>query len=358
VPVDLNRWWAKTQLGANVRLRIYRKMSKMLSNGLPLLKVLEELEQRASDGGRKPGEPLAIVLSEWRLSVQGGRMLSQGMEGWVPHGEQMIIMAGEQSGRIEESLLAVASVVLSARKIRAAIVGGLAYPLVVLSMVLMYVYLFGTRVIPQFAQVANPEHWQGAARSLYLMSQFVQGWMWLLLLSLLLGLILVVWSMPRWNGSLRILVDRFPPYSTYRLMVGSGFLIAMSALQSSGMTIEKSLTRLAGAAAPWLQVRLEGALLGVRSGLNAGEALRNTGYQFPSREIIEDLCIYAEYKGFSDALRMLADEWMEEGVEKISAQMRMLNSIAIASLALVVGWLVTGFFGIQQEIAALTRRMH
>jgi len=132
----------------------------------------------------------------------------------------------------------------------------------------------------------------------------------------------------------------------------------MSALQSSGMTIEKSLSRLALAAAPWLQVRLEGALLGVRSGLNAGEALRNTGYVFPSREIIEDLCIYAEYKGFSEALRMLADEWMEEGVEKISAQMRMLNSIAIASLALVVGWLVTGFFGIQQEIAALTRSMH
>ena len=93
----------------------------------------------------------------------------------------------------------------------------------------------------------------------------------------------------------------------------------------------------------------------MRSGLNCGEALRNAGYAFPSREVIDDLCVYAEHKGFSEALKLLAAEWMEEGVETIALRMKVLNGFAIITLALVIAWLVTGFFGVQQEIAAMSR---
>jgi len=159
--------------------------------------------------------------------------------------------------------------------------------------------------------------------------------------------------MPLWRGDARVLADRFAPYSIYRLVVGSGFLMAFAALQSAGVTVEKSLLRLSGMSQPWLRERLDGALLGVRSGLNCGEALRNAGYAFPSREVIDDLCVYAEYKGFSEALKLLAAEWMEEGVESIAMRMKVLNGFAIITLALVIAWLVTGFFGIQQEIATM-----
>jgi hypothetical protein len=86
--------------------------------------------------------------------------------------------------------------------------------------------------------------------------------------------------------------------------------------------------------------------------------MRNAGYHFPSREIVEDLCVYAEYKGFGDALKTLADEWVETGVERVSLQMRVLNGLAIVLLALLLGLLITGFFGIQQEIAAMARSLH
>jgi hypothetical protein len=38
--------------------------------------------------------------------------------------------------------------------------------------------------------------------------------------------------------------------------------------------------------------------------------------------------------------------------------MKVLNGAAIVVLALSIGWLVSGFFGIQQEIAAMTRAIH
>lgn len=353
--IDLNRWWAKTQLTDSVRVNMYRKISKMLANGLPLLKILDELWNRASDDGRKPNEPMAIVLDDCRRTVQNGRMLSEGLEPWIPKTEQMIIMAGEQSGRLETVLLSIVDVVQAGKKIRSVVIGGVAYPIAILVLILAYVYIFGTKVIPEFTRMVDPTAWRGSAKSLYIMSTLVQDWM-PVVVAVLVGLFVTIFvSMPRWRGSVRVIFDNFAPYSIYRLMAGSSFLMAFSSLQLAGITVEKSLVRIASMADPWLRERIEGALLGVKSGLNCGEALKNAGYGFPSKEVINDLCIYAEYKGFAEALKTLADEWMEEGVEQISAQMKVLNGISIVVLAVVIGWLVTGFFGIQQEIAAMVR---
>ncbi|HEY0846343.1 MAG TPA: type II secretion system F family protein [Noviherbaspirillum sp.] len=355
---DLNRYWARLQFADAARLRLYRKIAKMLANGLPLLRILEELHQRASDGGSRPGDAMAVVIDEWRWAVQNGRMLAEGMDWWVPRSEQMIIMAGEQSGRLDEALIAVIDVVQSSRRIRSAVLGGLAYPTAVVFLIVLYVYLFGTHVIPQFGRIVNPEKWTGAAKSLHIMSGFVQQWMFLVVLAIVTLVVTIIWSMPRWRGKLRELLDRIPPYSIYRLMVGNSFLMSFSALQGAGIPVEKCLTRMAQGADPWLKERLIGALLGVKSGLNCGDALKNAGYGFPAPEIVDDLSVYAEYKGFSEALKTLAEEWMEDGVEKVSSQMRVLNGIAIVTLAVVICWLVVGFFGIQQEIAVMTKTVH
>lgn len=353
--LDFHRWWAKTQISESVRLRLYRKIAKMLANGLPLLRIVEELQERASNGGRKPNEPMAIMLDDCRRTILNGGTLSEGLARWVPKTERMIILAGEQSGRLENTLTAVIDVVQAGKKIKNVIIGGVTYPFAILTLIIVYIYLFGTKVIPQFAQIADPTLWHGAARSLYVMSGLVQDWMLYLVAALVALIAGVLASMPHWCGNLRVLADHIVPFSIYRLMVGSGFLMAFSALQFAGVTVEKSLIRLSDMSQPWLKERIDGALLGVKSGLNCGEAFRNTGYGFPSKELIDDLCVYAEYKGFPEALKTLADEWIEEGVEIISAHMKVLNGISIVTMAIVIGWLVTGFFGIQQEIAAMAR---
>jgi type II secretory pathway component PulF len=352
---QLDRAWARLTLTANVRLRVYRKIATMLANGLPLLRILDDLYLRASLQGQKPSQPLAIALSEWKRSVQNGRTLAEGMRDWVPRAEQLVILAAEQSGRLESGLGAVVDVVQAARRIRASIAGGAAYPVLLLAIVLTYVYLFGTVVVPEFARVSDPARWRGAGHALHLMSTWVRDWMPYLVLLLTAVAIAFFLSLPRWRGNTRLLADRLPPYSLYRMVQGSGFLFAFSALLSAGITVEKSLLRLCECADPWLRERLEGTLLGVKSGLNCGEALKNAGYGFPSREIVDDLCIHAEYRGFPEVLRMVADEWLEEGVAHVSRQMKVLNGFAIGLLALAIAFLVSGMFSIQQHVGSAAR---
>ncbi|UMR32276.1 type II secretion system F family protein [Massilia sp. MB5] len=350
---ELMRHWARPQFTANQRVRLYRKIAKMLAGGLPLLRILEELARRNT--GPDGNYALAMVLDDCRRTVQNGQLLSDGLAWWVPDTEQMIILAGEQSGRLEGGLTALIEVVQAGRKIRTEIISGLAYPLAVIAMIALYIWLFGAMVIPQFTKLADPTRWHGAALSLYKMSVWVQEWMLLTVAGAVALIAALLFSLPVWRGNVRVLLDRFAPFSIYRLIAGSGFLLAFAALQAAGVTVEKSLARLSLKAQPWLRERLDGALMGVRSGLNCGEALRHAGYGFPSPAIIDDLCVYAEYKGFSEALKLLAAEWMEEGVEAVALRMKVLNGFAIVTLALVIGWLVTGFFGIQQEIANATR---
>lgn len=355
--IDPERLFARLQFGDAARLRFYRKVAKMLGNGLPLLRILGELRERAcARGGQR--DAMVIICDDCRGMLQNGRMLSEALQPWIPDNEQMIILAGEQSGRLEHTLYVLIDVVLAGKRIRRVVAGGLAYPGALFGLTLTYIYVFGTQVVPQFALLVDPSRWQGAAASLYLMSQLVRQWTLPLLVLLAAAAALVVFALPRWRGSLRAVADRVAPFSIYRMLAGGTFLLAFSALQGAGISVEKSLVRLSDAANPWLRERLDGALMGIKSGLNCGEALRNAGYGFPSPEVIDDLCVYADYKGFTEALAMLAQEWMEEGVEAVTAQMKVLNGVAIAVLALVMGWLVTGFFGLQQEITALTRAVH
>jgi type II secretory pathway component PulF len=356
--IDLHRSWARWVFTEAVRLRVYRQIATMLTNGLPLVRVLDDLYQRASSRGRRPSEPLAIAMFEWKRAVQNGRMLSDGMAGWVPRAERLLVQAGEQSGRLEASLAAAADVVQTSRKIRGAVVGGAAYPLLVLVSIVGYIHLFATRVVPEFARLGDPSQWHGAARSLHLMSVWVQQWMPLAVMAALAGVGLIAFALPRWRGSSRLWVERLPPFSIYRLISGSSFLLAFAALLGAGITIEKALYRQCESAGPWLRERLEGALLGVKSGLNCGEALRNAGYGFPSPEIVDDLCVYSEYRGFPEVLQRLADEWMEEGVARISAQMKVANGLAIAALTGVIAWLAVGMFSIQEQVVSATRLMH
>ncbi|MDY0977760.1 type II secretion system F family protein [Massilia sp. CFBP9012] len=357
MPIDIERAFARLQFGDVPRLRFYRKVAKMLGNGLPLLRIIDELRERAAARGGKR-DAMVIICDDCRRMLQNGRMLSEALQPWIPQNEQMIILAGEQSGRLEHTLYVLIEVAQAGKKIRRVVVGGLAYPAALFGLTLAYVYVFGTQVVPQFAMLVDPAKWQGVAASLYWMSQAVRHWTLPVLAGLGALAALVVFSLPRWRGSLRALADRVAPWSIYRLLAGGSFLLAFSALQGAGISVEKSLMRLSDAASPWLRERLDGALMGVKSGLNCGEALRNAGYGFPSQEVIDDLCVYADYKGFTEALATLAQEWMEEGVEAIAGQMKVLNGLAILTLSLVMGWLVTGFFGLQQEITALTRAVH
>lgn len=355
---DFNSWFARTQLTESKRLKLFRKIAVMLRNGTRLEDVLSNLQMRATKNGKKPNEAMGVVLEHWLRGIRNGGKFSEAVDGWIPIPEQMLIMAGEEAGKLPEQLERLIEVVTASKAIKRAVVGGVFYPTVLLTVTFAYLMLFGVKVIPEFAKVVDPSKWGGMARSLYLMSNFVTAWgvtFALGVVAMIAGLIL---SLPVLTGRIRIVLDHVPPWSIYRLVVGSGFMLSLSALLMGGGRVQDALITLSKTSNRYLRERMEGFLLGVNSGLNPGEAMNASGYHFPSQEIVDDLAVYAEHTGsFSESLAIIAEEWLEDGVNQVATQMGLFKGMAIAVMTIVLMWITAGFFGIQQEITAVSRGM-
>ncbi|GAB5387230.1 MAG: type II secretion system F family protein [Alphaproteobacteria bacterium] len=345
-------WFAQKSVGTDVRLRIYKKLAGLIRNGVSLQVAMDVLWDQASQEGRKPKDPLAIAIDEWRRSYKDGHPFGQALEGWAPVSERMLIEAGESGSKLDEALDNVIKLATSSKKIKSALVGGLTYPLVLIIAIGAIMYIFGTKVIPAFGQVKDPDTWTGMGAYLAWLSHFAQNYLIFVFAGLIAFVVLFAITAPKWSGRLRSTFDKLPPWSLYRLVQGGGFLMATAALVNAGVAIPEVLRKLRKNANPWMRERIDACLREVNSGANLGEALHRTGHGFPDKEIVDDLRVYAQLSSFDESLAAVADEWIVEGVEKVDAQAKVLNTIALMLIGFTIISLVGGLFSIQQQITA------
>lgn len=48
------------------RLKIYRKIASLMANRFSLMNALDRLHDSVSNGGKNPGEPMAIAIASWQ----------------------------------------------------------------------------------------------------------------------------------------------------------------------------------------------------------------------------------------------------------------------------------------------------
>lgn len=350
---DLSYEFARFQFKTDAKRRqgLWRKLGKLLRDGIPIIQGLEELRKL-----RKPNAPIAVAIDDWVRGMNNGRKLSEVVLPWVNSEEAMLIMAGEQSGTLEDALDSVVKVAKAGAGIRSAMVSGLTYPVFLLFMAFGALYFFGYKIIPAFSKAASADAWHGMARTMIDTAGFIQNWLhWIVLAAV--GLVIAFFiALPRWNGSVRIVLDRHAPFSIYRIMQGSSWLIALSALVQAGMRIESAIEQLSKNASAWARVRGDAALKGLRAGRNLGDALERSGYEFPDREIISDIRLYATKSGFDEALRVIGDEWITESVERVKALMNVVFSVSLVLVGVVVMFIATGFGAMQMQLMEILQR--
>lgn len=340
----------KLQISDKARMAIYRKLMKFLRNGISLPKALDTLYLFASDDGRKPKAPQAQMLQAWRTKVRNGETLGRAINGWVPNQDVVVIASGENAGSTDVALQNAVFIKEGSKRIKSAIVGGLAYPTLLVMVVFAFLYIISSQVVPAFDSVVPKEQWTGNGATLATLADMVDLYMRPGIVAIVTSIVLLYFSLPRFTGKYRTKLDKYPPYSLYRLTMGSGFLLSMSGMISAGISVTKALRLMARDANPYYKERINGALKYVNEGKNLGEALYMSGFNFPDKEAVMDLRAYASLDGFDKTLSALGEQWMEDSVEKIKAQSAILKNGAFIFLGVVFGWLVMAIFSLQQQI--------
>ena len=90
----------------------------------------------------------------------------------------------------------------------------------------------------------------------------------------------------------------------------------------------------------------------IKNGDNLGEALSKTKLNFPDKDVVADLRIYAELDNFEEALDKLANDWLDESAEAVEAKASILNMGAMFAISGIIAWAVFGVFEMQDQITS------
>ncbi len=349
----IEEYYAKLviQFSNKTRLKLYRKIASLMKNRFSLMDALEMLHDGASNGGKNPGEPLAIAIAAWGRALNNGMTFSDALKGWAPDRERLMLSVGDVSD-LESALLNLIKVTEGSTKMIRPIIGAISYPAFLMMMAILIIYAIGVYMVPPMIDAAPTVVWRGMARDLVDLSAWIKD-NWLIAFSSLPIIMIIIYAtIGIWTGPIRVFFDKLPPWSLYKVFTGISWLLALSALVKGGTPVSTALRALRRDASKYLKERIDRTLIYVNNGDNLGQALAKTKLDFPDEEIIADLKIYSELDNFEEALDNLANEWLEESVYMIEQRASVLNMVALLAISGVIAWAVMGTFDMQDQITS------
>lgn len=340
------------RFSTNKRVAIWRKLVSLLKNDFTLVNALNRLQMTESHGGARPNEPFAICLREWERNLERGYSFSEATRGWIPTEETLLLTSSNMSSLIV-ALENVSRMVVANKRIGRAVFGAIAYPLLLLVLVFGIIIMVGIYLVPPLAEVAGENMvWTGGAASLIWLSEWA-GRYWKFIAFVFVLVIVFAWlSLPNWSGRLRTMFDKLPPWNIYKIRVSVGWMMSLAAMVSAGVSIPDAMRVIADNANNYLRNILDKTLRHIANGDNLGNALQNTGMDFPSEELIGDLAVYSDMNDFDENLNHIANEYLEESVRKIESLSDALNTVGILLISGVIAWVVLGTFQMQDQITA------
>lgn len=301
-----------------------------------MIDALDELHGIYSDDGKNLGSPAAIFLYEAKAVVSQGRPFSEALKRWVVPEEASLVATGEKSGNIEFAFESAINLVKANSAIRWAVIGSAIQPAMMAVMLVVQLGIVSYLLVPELTSFVDPAALGGAAAVLVRIADVVGTIGPFALPASVVIAAWSLWSLPRLRGPLRLKLERIPPWSTYRAVVGSTFLSNVAVMLRNGIGLEAALLQLRNTATPYLEERIDGALHGIRQGLNFGEALYSSEMQFPAPFAIRMIRPLASKEGFDMSLEEYAKEWAEDTVATVKSAMALIQNMVLIAIALIV----------------------
>ena len=347
----INRSFGKLQFSGKKKLDFYKKFLALLKNNVPIPAALETIYRVSSVNGRKPYAPQALAAQEMLKRVQEGATIYDAMREWVPERDLMILQATE----FGSPLVPIENVIQlneAVKKIRSAFVGALSYPLIVIVIALVVTVGISTSIVPAFVDVVPDMQWTGLSAIFVDVSGNIAAWWPLYGVIIALFVAALLLSLPFWADAGRTYVDKVPPWSIYRLWMGSSWLFSLSAMLSAGITEIDALTRLQGMQGRWIRARNEAIRSRVANGQDLGDALLESGYDFPDLEINLTVAVYANLSSSDEAIKQVASDWIDESAERLGAQAVIMRTLALLFAAGIIAITVLAIFDMETQITS------
>jgi type II secretory pathway component PulF len=366
-----NRLIFRSFMGLQDRIKVYKQLGVLLSNQLPLEEAVAQMyvvlsrrdEELNPDSNyqqqlnkilaEQPRQVPAQMMQAILRELRPGNGMADAMVGWVTEQEVSIVRTGEENGDLPNAMRQCVFALLKRAELSKRLFGALFVP--TLLMVGIYAALLanGLLLAPALIRLMPLEMWTGATHALIVFGLWVKSWTIVIVVATVLAVSWVMWSMPNLTGKPRDRLDKFAPWSIYRMFQGAVFLLNFSMMLSSGHPDDEALERLSQKTTPYLLERLTHARRGLARGLNIGQALHHAEHHFPDDDTIGLLRILAGRSGFTEALQDSIGDTLDQSMDAV---VRLANFIRTMLILLGVGvlvWMFIGVYGMSQITHAM-----
>lgn len=319
----------RAQFRAKDRVMFYEALSSRIEAGVAPYDAINRILDGYSHGGTRNWEPKAIIMADVvRRSRDGGR-LAPALRPWIPSSECTSILAAEIQGKVSKGLDDCVTLVEGRQKMTAAIWAGVTKPIWLSLALGLGLSIMADSLIPSLLGGADPATLSGTPWLLYWISEIINRFGTAICAVLLLAVIAIAVSLPRWTGRRRMWIENLPawcvisiPYRYYKLFNGVSFIINLAVLRGAGGEMKDHLGMLAGYANPWLHERITACIQTMNAGTNFGLALHKCGYDFPDRDMNALLGEIAQDANVEAILAKWGQRFLRSGItglERLSA---------------------------------------
>ncbi|MCK2120658.1 type II secretion system F family protein [Pseudomonas sp. PNPG3] len=363
---EASRGWVEAfyakQFGKKERVQFYESLMGVLEDGIPIEVALETVEKAFSNNGKEL-HPVSIICGEIAMTVRGGKSLAHSCRAHVPYDEASLIETGEETGNLVQAFRDCVRIIEIRQRIGRLVRSVVALPSLTWSLMWALLYVIALWMVPSMTRRSDPESWTGIPALLYHLSNLVTHYGLAILIGLLAVIAIAVTTLPVFCGLkikpdsptwqvqvsrvlqvARLRVESFPPWSLYKVLHGSIFLLNMSVMLRTGINQLDALAILNRSAPPWLSERLDAIHYGVSSGKNFGEALKLAGHQFPDAMAIHYLEVLATRKGFAESMERFANRWLEQTLLRVDATSKFLIAMSSVCMGVLMILVVIGIF--------------
>jgi type IV pilus assembly protein PilC len=322
-----------------------RQFSVMIDAGLPLVQCLQIL------GEQQDNKAFQRIVLQVREDVESGSSLANAMKKHPQAFSELyvnMVAAGEAGGILDTILQRLATYIEKAARLKAQVKAAMIYPISVISIAMLVVYIILWKVIPVFGALFTS---LGAelplpTRVVVALSKFIGRFWWLIVGLVVAGVIAIRRYYATEQGRLVIdsLLLKAPILgSVLRKIAVARFCRTLGTLLSAGVPVLESLditARTSGNAV------IERSILEVRKAVEEGKNLADplkTTNQFPP--MVVQMISVGEATGAMDTMLGKIAEFYEDEVDTaVAGMMKLIEPILIFFLGVVIGGIVIAMY--------------
>ncbi len=346
---QMNNYFAKfTPIKDDDKVSFFRLMATMINAGISLTKALHILEDQVENVHFKQ------VIADLAFQIESGLSFSESLGKYrdlFDDSQIGMVESGEATGRLNQTLLQIATQTEKSAQLTKKIKGAMIYPVTVLIILAVAITAIMTIVMPKIKEVFD-----SLGSELPLMTQMlIDGSDFMvgktagvpnavLLIGGIVGVFVLFFQWKKTKSG-RILwtkaIMSAPIFgSLIKKTAVARFCRSLGTLTSSGVSILKALSITAGSVGnPIYEKRIKQIAEDVKRGITMGENMKDDDYYFPSM-VVGMVNVAEQTAQVDQIMSKLADFFEEELDDMVKNMSSLMEPVIIVVLGGTVGFLV------------------